>query len=227
MEPGNTLLDDYVLSLTRKERPRVCFLPTASGDADHYIVRFYRAFDAARCEPSHVSLFRRERSAGDVHEQLLKQRPDLRRRRQRDQPARRLARPRARRDAAARLGARRGAVRAQRRLAVLVCRGRDGLPRPAEAVEGLGLLPWSNCVHFDAEPERCRAYRDLLAGGMVEGYAVEDGAALHFEGDRLTRVVGSRPGARAFRMRWTGERVKRWPLPADYLGAAPAVVRAA
>ena len=26
MEKGNTLLDDYVLSLTRKERPRVCFL---------------------------------------------------------------------------------------------------------------------------------------------------------------------------------------------------------
>ena len=42
-------------------------------------------------------------------------------------------------------------------------------------------------MHFDAEPERCRAYRDLLAGGMVEGYAVEDGAALHFEGERLTR----------------------------------------
>ena len=43
MERGNTLLDDYVLGLARErggERPRVCFLPTASGDADHYIVRF-------------------------------------------------------------------------------------------------------------------------------------------------------------------------------------------
>ena len=65
---------------------------------------------------------------------------------------------------------------------------------PAEAIEGLGLLPWSNCVHFDAEPQRCRAYRELLAAGMAEGYAVEDGAALHFEGERLTRVVSSRPG---------------------------------
>src|SRR5207237_2963865 len=44
MESGNPLLDDYVLGLTRAERPRVCFLPSASGDADHYIVRFYRAF---------------------------------------------------------------------------------------------------------------------------------------------------------------------------------------
>jgi peptidase E len=55
MEWGNTLLDDRVLSLTGVDRPRVCFLPTASGDADHYVVRFYRAFSAARCAPSHIS----------------------------------------------------------------------------------------------------------------------------------------------------------------------------
>ncbi|MEA2248082.1 MAG: dipeptidase [Solirubrobacteraceae bacterium] len=33
MEPGNRLLDDYVLSLPGVDRPRVCFVPTASGDA--------------------------------------------------------------------------------------------------------------------------------------------------------------------------------------------------
>jgi hypothetical protein len=44
MESGNPLLDDYVLGLAAAARPKVCFLPSASGDADHYIVRFYRAF---------------------------------------------------------------------------------------------------------------------------------------------------------------------------------------
>src|SRR3954471_5992259 len=65
MEAGNPLLDDYVLSLAsaRRERPRGCFLPPASGDADHYVVRFYRAFASDRCEPSHLSLFRRDRGA--------------------------------------------------------------------------------------------------------------------------------------------------------------------
>ena len=66
MESGNPLLDDYVLALTRAERPRVCFLPSASGDADHYIVRFYRAFSAHRCEASHISLFRREQGPEDL-----------------------------------------------------------------------------------------------------------------------------------------------------------------
>ena len=73
MEAGNPLLDDYVLSLTELERPRVCFLPSASGDADHYVVRFYRAFDAGRCEPSHISLFRRDHGSDDFRKHLLAQ----------------------------------------------------------------------------------------------------------------------------------------------------------
>ena len=73
MEAGNPLLDEFVLDLTGKSRPRVCFLPTASGDADHYLVRFYRHFSANRCEPSHLSLFRRERAPAEPREHLLSQ----------------------------------------------------------------------------------------------------------------------------------------------------------
>src|ERR1700745_2075768 len=58
MERDNTLLDDYVLALSDSERPRVCFLPTASGDADHYVVRFYRRFSPS-CQTLNVLLFRR------------------------------------------------------------------------------------------------------------------------------------------------------------------------
>ena len=72
MESGNPLLDDYVLGLTGKAEPRVCFLPTASGDADHYLVRFYNAF-RERARPSHISLFRRERGASDMRAHLLAQ----------------------------------------------------------------------------------------------------------------------------------------------------------
>ena len=73
MEWGNPLLDDHVLALTGVACPKVCFLPTASGDADHYVVRFYRAFPASRCEPSHISLFRRETGVGDPRAHLLAQ----------------------------------------------------------------------------------------------------------------------------------------------------------
>ena len=73
MEPGNSLLDEYVLSLCRRKKPRVCFFPSASGDADHYVVRFYRHFSSDLCEASHISLFRRDCGPGNVREHLLKQ----------------------------------------------------------------------------------------------------------------------------------------------------------
>jgi dipeptidase E len=223
MERGNPLLDDYVLSLTGKERPRVCFLPTASGDADHYIVRFYRAFDAGRCEPSHVSLFRRDQSAEDMHNQVLTS----------DlvyvgggSVISLLGTWRAHGlDLTLRRAWERGVVMCGLSAGSLCwfAEAVSAFHGPPQWINGLGLLPYSNCVHFDAEPERDGAYRDMLAAGMAEGYAVEDGAALHFEGERLARVVSSRQGAGAFRMSWTGEAISRQPLAAEYLGAAPAV----
>jgi dipeptidase E len=48
MESGNPLLDDYVLGLAGAKWSRVCFLPSASGDADHYIARFLPAPAALR-----------------------------------------------------------------------------------------------------------------------------------------------------------------------------------
>ena len=45
-EPDNPLLDDYVLSLTGRSRPRVCFLPTAASDSLPYVARFFDALAA-------------------------------------------------------------------------------------------------------------------------------------------------------------------------------------
>ena len=68
MEKDNSLLDDYVLSLTGA--PRVCFRPTAFGDADDYVVRFYRRF-SAYCKASHVSLFRATRTGSRTIPRLI------------------------------------------------------------------------------------------------------------------------------------------------------------
>ncbi len=43
MEPDNPLLDDYVLKQSNKSNPKICFTPTASGDSEGYINRFYTA----------------------------------------------------------------------------------------------------------------------------------------------------------------------------------------
>jgi peptidase E len=225
MESGNPLLDEYVLGLCRSERPKVCFMPSASGDADHYVVRFYRAFPGERCEASHISLFRREQGPEDLRAHLLSQ------------------------DliyvgggsVVSLLGVWRAhgidrILREAWEAGVVLCglsagslcwfdeavTGFHGAP---QRVEGLGLLPFSNCVHYEPTSERRLAYHEMLRGGMRPGYAAEDSAGLHFIGCELNRVVASRPAARGYRLDAAGDRVVEMRLATTYLGDASPVTR--
>jgi peptidase E len=60
MEPDNPLLDRFILSLAASERPRVCFVPTASADSETYVLGFYRAFSQLESRPSDLQLFDRQ-----------------------------------------------------------------------------------------------------------------------------------------------------------------------
>tara|TARA_Y100001968_G_C19411734_1_gene746684 strand:- start:471 stop:1148 length:678 start_codon:yes stop_codon:yes gene_type:complete len=53
------LIEKYILNLSGKSFPRVCFLPTATGDDDTYIVRFYSIFTRLNCKPTHIEFFKR------------------------------------------------------------------------------------------------------------------------------------------------------------------------
>src|SRR6476646_7416298 len=220
MESGNPLLDDYVLSLTGARRPKVCFLPSASGDADHYIVRFYRAFGADRCEASHISLFRREQGPADLRAHLLKQ----------DliyvgggSVVSLLGVWRAHGiDTILREAWERGVVLSGLSAGSLCwfAEAVSGFHGAPQRVEGLGLLPFSNCVHYERSSKRRSAYQEFLRAGMRGGYAAEDGAALHFTGTELSRVVASRPEARGYRLDAVGERVVEMQIATAYLGDA-------
>ena len=37
-------IEDYILSLSSKENPNICFIPTATGDNDAYKVNYYDVF---------------------------------------------------------------------------------------------------------------------------------------------------------------------------------------
>jgi hypothetical protein len=56
------------------------------------------------------------------------------------------------------------------------------------------------------------------------GYAAEDGAALHFVGTELSRVVASTRSARGYRLDTIGERVVEMRIATAYLGGADAAI---
>jgi peptidase E len=219
MEPDNPLLDDYVLGLSGKSRPRICFLPTASGDDPTYLVSFYTAF-AGKADASHLPLFARR--GEDVMTFLLGQ----------DviyvgggNTENMLAIWRIHGvDRALRTAWEAGVVLAGLSAGSLCwfeTGTTDSFGTTLERLsDGLGFLPGSHCPHYDGETTRRAAYHALVADGLPGGYAVDDSAALHFVGTDLREVVSSRPEASAYRVERVDGAVVETRLPTRYLGVS-------
>lgn len=218
------LLDDWVLGQVPSPRPRVCFVPTASGDAPGYVEQFLAAFGPRACEPGVLHLFRRESDDDALRTYLLSQ----------DvvyvgggNTANLLAVWRAH-----------GVDRLLREAydrGVLLCGISAGANCWAEASltdsfgplthlpDGLGLLPGSVCPHYDSEPGRRTSYRAAVAAGRLPpGWAVEDGTAALFTDGRLTEAVTRAPRARLYRVTSDepGTSTEE-PLPCRVLAAPP------
>ncbi len=221
MEPDNPLLDDYVLSLATSPQPRVCFVPTASGDADSYIVKFYTAFGNGRSVPTHLSLFRR--SVDDLRTFILAQ----------DivyvgggNTANMLA--------AWRVHGLDDVLREAWSRGVILCGlsagsvcwyeagVTDSFGQPLQALPNcLGFLPGSHCPHYDGEPERRPTYQRLVAhGALSAGIAADDGVALRYKGTKLTEIVSSRLRARAWHVTVTNGQLDEEELLPRYLGSS-------
>jgi peptidase E len=199
-------LDRMILSLTGKPVPKICFLPTASGDPREQTTRFLERFGAWPCEPSVLSLFHLGRDRLDPVAHLLAQDAIyVGGGSMRNMLA--VWREHGVADAARR--AWEAGVVLAGLSAGAMCWFEGGITMSAgapEAASGLGLLPGSMSVHLDGEPERLPAYRAAVATGLLPaGYAVDDCAALLFAGTELERCVASRPGARALRVAPDGD----------------------
>lgn len=201
MEPRNPRLDRWLLSLTGKRRPRVLFLPTASGDAPNYIARFHRAFAKHECEPSDLQLF--NRSVRDLRALVLRQHLVYV---GGGNTANMLAVWRVHGlDAILREACENGTI------VCGVSAGAncwfensltDSFGRPLRHLDdGLGLVAGSFCPHYDGERDRRAAYRRLVGSGALPGgWAAEDGVAVLFEDGNVAAVVASRRGKSAYRV---------------------------
>lgn len=198
MEPDNPLLDLYVLKQTEKENPKICFIPTASGDSQGYIERFYQSFKKHNCVPSHLSLFNGH--TADIEGFVLEQdviyvgggntRNLLTLWREWNL------------DKHIRKAYEQGTVLAGIS-AGSICwfeQGvTDSIPGRLSSLNCLGWLKGSNCPHYDGEAQRRPSYHQLmLKKEILPGIATDDGAAAHFINEKLSCYVSSDPSKRAY-----------------------------
>lgn len=218
MESQSNLLDSYILKASGKQIPKICFLPTASGDSQIRINQFYNHFRQEACVPSHLSLFRGHTQ--DIQSFLLNQ--DI-------------------------IYVGGGNTRnmillwkewevdkiisaAYQKGIVLcgvsagsICWFEEGLsdsiPQKLTKVAGLGLIPGSNCPHFDGEPERRAIYTSLINQGIMQsGIGTDDHCALHYINEKLHKVVAETENAHAYAFSKEDSNLQTNILEAEFLG---------
>lgn len=207
-------LDSFVLERCGKAKPRVCLIPTASGENRDAIIKFYETFSQRGCPASHLSLF--SPPSADLRSWLLafdviyvgggntKSLLAL----WRDWGV----------DAILREAWENGTVLTGRS-AGMICwfeQGiTDSIPGDLTALDCLGWLPGTACPHYTGEPKRRPSFHQLLADGKLRpGLAADDGAALVYVGTELEGAVSEVDGATAYRLEKTTSGVVETPLDA-------------
>ena len=200
-ETDNTLIDDYILSTKKKKKPKLCFVPTASGDAEGYIDKFYKSF-SHKANLSHLSLFSKN-NFDDPHKHILNQ------------------------DIiyvgggnTANLinlwnmyGITNTLIKAWYQ-GVLLCGISAGMNcwfkefitnsffgKIRAWYSGLALLPYSCCPHYDQKEFRKNYQNAIKSGLLTNGYAAEECVGLLFKGEKIKMAFSSRSEARAFHLR--------------------------
>ena len=193
---GNGAICDLIVELAESPRPKICLLPTASGDPHEQIARFRRSFAERDCVPQVISLFRLGEDPVDLREELLSQ--DV-------------------------IYAGGGSM--LNLIAVWRAHGLDEIMRECwhegiliagqsagamcwfqggitsssgepTIASGFGLLPGSICVHYLTEPVRRRSFlRAIAAGDLEPGLGLEDQTGALFQDTELTETVTARDGA--------------------------------
>ena len=198
-------LTRYVLGLAGRPRPKILFLPTASGDDPANLLTFYQTFAGFPCEASHLALF--HRTVDDI-EALI-----------RSQDVVMVAGGNtANMLAIWRLHGVEDALRKAYAAGTILTGWSAGCICWYEAGitdsftlelgplrDGVKLLKGSACPHYDTEERRRPVYAREIAAGFPAGIALEDAVAASYEDERLVEVVSGRPNGRAFRVDASGE----------------------
>jgi|GEM_PF-35687 len=222
MEPDNLLLDLAILQMAWKrgiQQPKILFIPTASGDSNDYIQRFYKAFQKFPVTASHLSLFKGKRP--DIREFIL------------EQDIIYVGGGNTRNmlllwqawgvDSALRQAYEQGKILAGIS-AGAICWFEEGLtdsfPGRVDRLDCLGWIKGSCTPHYDGEPERRPTFQNKIQQGLMSsGLAIDDSAMAIFTNEKLTNCFSSHPDKLAFEVEKNSQgKLVESALPTEYLG---------
>lgn len=196
-DPKNPIIEKYIIDQSRLLKPNICFFPTASAENTDYIDNYYRAFSKLECNPKHISLFSRtpnlkeeiENSdiiyvgGGNTKSMLaVFEEWDIN-------------------------NLLREAYKAGKILAGVsagaICWFTQGITdsweRDLKILDCLDILEGCCCPHYDGEKDRRPTVMQLLNTDKIKScIAIEDGAAIHYKGDKPFKAISFYKDAKVF-----------------------------
>ena len=204
--PGQGIIEEYILKQTKKKNPKICFIPTATGDNEAYKVNFYSTFTNLNCCPSHLDFFKRTPDLNDLIlnqdaifvgggntksmlavwkewglDKILKK---------------------AYKDGIVMSGVSAGAI----------CWFQNGITD--SWASNLKIMPCLNfikgtcCPHYDEEPERRPTVKKLLLSNKIKDvFAVDGGAALHIKDEKIFKSVVFKKEKSSYFVSYDGKKI--------------------
>ena len=196
---GKLIIEKYIVSLSNVSRPKVCFIPTASGDNTLYKLNFYRAFSTLDCITSHLDFFSRTE---DLEEKIFNQNiifvgggnTKSMLAVWRDWNLDEILK-KAYQSGIIMSGVSAGAI-------CWFQKGiTDSFAKKLEVINCLSFIEGNACPHFDEEPEREPYVQKSIENGLINNcICIEGNSALHIQNENVMKTVNFGKNKKCFEL---------------------------
>jgi peptidase E len=206
----------YVITLTKKQNPKICFLPTAMGDNPAYVANWYAACEDLPMRPyvqkSFVASYTEQKTFNDnllsmdaivvgggntLNMMAIWKAQGI--------------------DTVLRKAYNKGIVLSggsAGSLCWFLGGTTDSRPKDLSIVHCLGFIQTSHCPHYHSEPLRRPLYFDnILTGKLPAGYAIDDLAGIVFENEKYVRSVAIDDKSNTYYVSVVGGKIDEKLLP--------------
>ena len=210
--PGNGTIEKYILDQSDKNRPNICFIPTATGDDESYKVSYYATLTKLNCTPTHIDFFKRTTDL----EKLIKDQDIIFVGGGNTKSMLAVWREwgldkilkKAYQNGTIMCGVSAGAI----------CWFEKGVTDSwadkLNIMNCLGFIKGSCCQHYDEEPERKPSLSKFIENKDIQNcYAIEGGCALHIKNEEVYSAISFRGKKNTFYVDYQSGKTVEKKLP--------------
>jgi dipeptidase E len=204
--PGNGKIEQYILNQSNSDSPKICFIPTATGDDESYKESYYSTMSKLNCVPTHLDFFKR---TPDIEKLILEQdvifvgggNTKSMLAVWREWGLEKILK-KAYSNGVIMSGVSAGAI----------CWFEKGITdswaKELKVLDCLGFIQGNCCPHYDEEAERKPALSKFITNKKISNcYAIDGGCALHIKNNKTFKAISFQGNKNSFFVEYKNKEV--------------------